>query len=366
MRGLMDRCTLCPRRCGANRNEGEKGACGIADHLKVAAVNLHPWEEPPISGSQGSGAIFFSGCSLRCVFCQNYPISQMGIGRHFTVEGLAREMLDLQKKGAHNLNLVTGTQQIPWVIEALLHAVPRGLSIPLVYNSSGYECLEVIRLLEGIVDIYLPDIKYADPAAASFCSMREDYVRVNRRALLEMWKQVGELRCDSEGVAVRGMLVRHLVLPGDLSGTRDCLYFLSTRMGPSVWVSLMNQYFPAYLAMGMPPLDRKVSLEEYEEAEACLEEFGLVRGFVQERCEDEWWTESADGRLVHSTFSSMAGRSNRKGRSRLPNRADTKPRFYFPRDRFPGRGESRAPGKKTRLSALRKGLLVRHGKGKDG
>ncbi len=262
----------------------------MANGPTVAAVHLHPWEEPPLSGTRGSGTIFFSGCTLRCVFCQNYPISQLGVGRILSVEELGRKMLELQGKGAHNLNLVTATQQMPYVVEALLHAVPRGLSLPLVHNTGGYERVEVLRLLDGIVDIYLPDIKYDDPRAAAFCSGRKDYVGVNRHALLEMWRQVGGLHLDSKGLAFRGMLVRHLVLPGDLSGTRNCLRFLAARLGPGVWVSLMNQYFPAHRALEMPPLDRKVTREEYERAKACLDELGLVHGFVQGGAEKETGT----------------------------------------------------------------------------
>ena len=277
----LEACTICPRRCGVNRREGELGACGVGADPKIAAVNIHPWEEPPISGKSGSGTLFFSGCTLKCVFCQNYPISQMGVGRHMSVDDLAESMLDLQSKGAHNINLVTAGHQMAAVVAALTRAVPEGLRIPVVYNTSGYESVETLRLLDGIVDIYLPDIKYADPGVAHRYSGRSDYVEVNREALLEMWRQTGPLKVDGQGVAYRGMLVRHLVLPGDLSGTRDCLDFLVRRMGKEVWLSLMNQYFPAYRAHELAPLDRKASEEEYETAFTAMTALGIHNGFVQ-------------------------------------------------------------------------------------
>jgi putative pyruvate formate lyase activating enzyme len=274
-------CTLCPRQCRVNRKAGQLGACGVDARPKVAAVNIHPWEEPPISGTRGSGTIFFSGCTLKCIFCQNYPISQLGVGRHLSVEELGQGMLNLQKKGAHNINLVTATHQMAAVVEALLWAIPRGFRLPLVHNTSGYERVEVLRLLEGIVDIYLPDIKYADPAVAERCSRRSDYIEFNRMALVEMWHQVGPLRLDAEGIAYRGMLIRHLVLPEDLSGTAENLAFLAQELGPEVWISLMHQYFPAHEALHTPPLNRKTSRREYEAAFRVASDLGLENGFVQ-------------------------------------------------------------------------------------
>lgn len=278
----LESCTLCPRRCRVNRRAGETGACGVAAGAKVAAINIHPWEEPPVSGPRGSGTVFFSGCTMKCLFCQNYPISQLGAGRIMSPEELAAGMMKLQGRGAANINLVTPTHQVGAFVRSLALAVPLGLRIPIVYNTSGYESLETLRLLEGIVDVYLPDIKYADPKAARLCSRRPDYVRVNREALREMWRQVGPLRLDEAGVARRGMLVRHLVLPEDLSGTRDCISFLSREFGPDVWVSLMDQYFPAHKAHGTPPLDRKITRAEYQSACDLLAEFEIENGFVQE------------------------------------------------------------------------------------
>lgn len=285
----LDECGLCPCRCGVNRNAGRFGRCRTGSEIEIAAVALHPWEEPPVSGDCGSGTIFFSGCTMSCVFCQNYPISQMGVGRSVGAAELAEAMLDLQRRGAHNINLVTSTHQMAGVLQSLVLAVPQGLKIPLVYNTSGYETLETLRLLDGIVDIYLPDIKYSDSSAARFCSHRPDYVEVNRAALVEMWRQAGPLQAGPDGLARRGMLVRHLVLPAGLAGTAESLRFLRKALGSEVWVSLMRQYFPANRAMDKPPLDRKVSDEEYEAAFRCMVEFGIENGFVQMSAEEAAW-----------------------------------------------------------------------------
>lgn len=284
----LEHCELCPRRCGVDRIRGEPGFCRTGARAKIASITIHPWEEPLIAGTGGSGAIFFSGCSLQCVFCQNYPISQLGVGRERAASELAQGMLRLQRKGAHNLNLVTATHQLPAFLEALVLAIPMGFSLPVVYNCSGYERVEILRLLDGIVDIYLPDIKYGDQAAARFCSRAGDYVEVNRAALKEMWRQVGPLQTGHDGVAVRGLLVRHLVLPGRLAATRDCLAFLKEELGPEVWVSLMNQYFPAHRAFDKPPLNRKVTEAEYQEALQALFDLDLTNGFVQEACSESF------------------------------------------------------------------------------
>lgn len=283
-REMLKSCELCPRRCRVNRWSGKTGFCRVDARLKVAAVSVHPWEEPPLAGTGGSGTVFFSGCTLSCVYCQNYPISQMGVGRFLTAEELADKMLRLQRRGVHNINLVTGTHQIPQFLDALCIAAENGLRVPIVYNTSGYERVAVLERLRGIVDIYLPDIKFASPEAARFCCGRSDYVVQNRRALLAMWRQVGPLQIGADGLAVRGMLVRHLVLPGNLSGTSQCLAFLRRALGKDVWVSLMDQYFPAHKALRMPPLDRRPSQEEIRSALECAWRWGLRNGFTQETC----------------------------------------------------------------------------------
>jgi putative pyruvate formate lyase activating enzyme len=278
----LERCDLCPRACGVDRNSGKAGFCGIDTHPKIAAINLHHCEEPPISGTRGSGTIFFSGCTLKCIFCQNYPISQLGVGRRMSVEDLASGMLRLQKRGAHNINLVSSTHQMAAVVKALLLAVPGGLRIPLVYNTSGYEALDTLKLLDGIIDIYLPDIKYSDSRIAQRYSGAADYVEINRQALLEMWRQTGAIRTDGNGIARKGMVVRHMVLPEGLSGTHESLSFLAREIGPHVWISLMNQYFPAYKGTDLPPLDRKVTEDEYETAFRALTALGFSNGFAQD------------------------------------------------------------------------------------
>jgi putative pyruvate formate lyase activating enzyme len=253
----------------------------------VASWNIHPWEEPPISGTRGSGTIFFSGCTGRCLFCQNYPISQLEVGNKVSVERLAGMMLELQGKGCHNVNLVTPTHFVPQIMAALPHAIEKGLRIPLVYNTSGYETLKALKLLEGVVDIYLPDAKYAGDQTAHRLSGFVRYVEANRAALKEIYRQVGaELVLDDAGIARRGLIVRHLVLPDSLAGTPEVLRWLAENLSPRVHVSLMDQYFPAHKAVGHPILGRKITDEEYEEALSAFDEAGLENGWRQEHEED--------------------------------------------------------------------------------
>ena len=252
-------------------------------HLpRVSSWTLHPWEEPPISGSRGSGTVFFSGCTGRCCFCQNYPISQLGHGQTVSVERLAEMMLDLQHKGAHNINFVTPTHFMPQILAALPHAIEAGLNLPLVYNTSGYERTKALRLLEDIVDIWLPDSKYDDNCVARHLSGFDHYVENNRATLLEIYRQVGaELVLDAEGIARRGMIVRHMVLPRGLAGTAAVLNWIAGSLSPLVHVSLMDQYFPAHRAVGDPDLGRKITWDEYEEALEAFDASGLERGWRQ-------------------------------------------------------------------------------------
>jgi len=280
---MLESCELCPHRCAANRLAGERGICRMGDLPKVSSWNLHRWEEPPISGTRGSGTVFFSGCTGRCRFCQNYPISQLGYGKVVEVQRLAAMMLELQRKGAHNINLVTPTHFVPQILAALVHAARSGLRLPLVYNTSGYERVTTLKLLDGVVDIWLPDAKYAEDAAARRLSGFRRYVGNNRAALKEMFRQVGpELQLDAEGIATRGMIVRHMVLPSGLAGTEQVLSWLATVLSPHVHVSLMDQYFPAYRAFDDPDLARKVTSEEYLAALDAFEAAGLERGWFQD------------------------------------------------------------------------------------
>ncbi len=292
-RETLTHCTLCPWRCQVDRLAGEMGFCRSGAVARIASWNRHPWEEPPISGTRGSGTIFFSGCTGRCLFCQNYPISQLGVGQDATDEQLASMMLELQEKGCHNINLVTGTHFVPQVLAALQLAIPQGFHLPLVYNTSGYEAVETLRLLEDIVDIYLPDAKYADERVAREVSGFRRYVHFDRLALGEMNRQVGSsLLLDATGLAVRGMIVRHLVLPGELAGSPQVAQWLASNLSPGLYVSIMNQYFPAHRAVGHAILGRKTSAEEYGAAIEAFVEAGLAQGWQQEP--DDEACEEAD------------------------------------------------------------------------
>ena len=281
VRDLARSCRLCPRECGVNRLLSELGICKIAYGPVYSSVSLHHGEEPPISGYRGSGTIFFTGCNLRCMFCQNYPISQLRHGVQSTITGLAEQMLWLQEKGAHNINLVTPTHQAAAILGALRQACQAGLSIPIVYNSGGYESLEMLRLWDGIIDVYMPDAKYGDDAAALEISNAPDYVRHNRATLKEMHRQVGVLQVDDDGSAVRGLLIRHLVLPEGKAGTEGVFRFISEELTPATYLSLMSQYFPAWKACDHPVFGRRLTRAEYQQAVYLLEKYGLENGWTQ-------------------------------------------------------------------------------------
>lgn len=274
---LLSPCRLCPRRCKANRLEGEVGLCRIGRLTKVASYGPHYGEERPLSGRRGSGTIFFGGCNLRCCFCQNYDISQRPTGEEVDAEGLASIMLALQKMGCHNINLVTPTHVIPQILEALTSAAQRGLLLPLVYNSGGYDSVEALRLLDGIVDIYMPDMKYADPKVAKALSGAEDYPEVNKAAVKEMYRQVGDLELDERGIATRGILVRHLVLPGGLAGTGEIAEFLAKEISPRTFFNVMDQYYPTYRAFEHPEIAHRITTAEFEAAVKAANDAGLTR-----------------------------------------------------------------------------------------
>ena len=275
-------CVICPRRCGVNRLAGERGFCQAAGKAVVNTAQLHFGEEPPISGSKGSGTVFFSGCTLACRFCQNHEISQTCRGEELDAEGLALVFMRLMLGGAHNLNLVTPTPHLPVILEALAIARENGCTLPVVYNTSGYERAAVIRRLAGLVEIYLPDYKYWDEAAAARLSVAKDYVRNCRAALAEMFRQAGGLELDEEGVALKGVLVRHLVLPNGLSGTEQVLPDLVRLGGPEVWLSLMSQYYPTHLSGETPGIERRINQKEYQSALDAMDAAGIENGFVQE------------------------------------------------------------------------------------
>jgi putative pyruvate formate lyase activating enzyme len=271
-------CDLCARYCHVNRFKTTKGAiCRTGERAVVNSYGPHHGEEDPLRGINGSGTIFFSWCSLRCVFCQNWEISHKGMGREVEAEELAGMMLSLQEQGCHNINFVTPSHVVAQIIAAINIAARRGLRLPLVYNSGGYDSPEALALLDGIIDIYMPDMKYGDSAIAHKYSRVRDYVEVNFAAVREMHRQVGDLQMDSQGIAQRGLLVRHLVLPGHLAGTDAVLAFLAREVSTHTYLNLMDQYHPCYRASENPPLDRDLSAAEYQEALELAERYGLKR-----------------------------------------------------------------------------------------
>ena len=283
---IMSDCTLCPRRCHANRAAGQRGFCGQGAEIRAARAALHFWEEPCISGSAGSGAVFFSGCSLQCVFCQNYDIAHgQGAekGQILSLERLARIFLELQEKGAANINLVTAGHFLPQVCLGIERAKREGLSIPVVYNSSAYEEVSALRMLEGLVDIYLPDLKYQSSRLSEQYSHAADYFEKATAAIREMFRQTGRPAFDLEsGLMKRGVLARHLILPGQTGDSKRVLRWLHDTFGNDIYVSIMNQYTPLPHTARIPELNRRVSPEEYERVLAFSEKIGVENGFVQE------------------------------------------------------------------------------------
>ncbi|HJV35645.1 radical SAM protein [Geomonas sp.] len=275
-------CDLCPHACGVNRLAGEIGRCGAGKTPRIASANIHRGEEPPISGTRGSGTIFLSGCTLSCKFCQNFPISQLRNGTDLTVGQLADKMVGLQRKGAHNINFVTPSHFTPQIMAALYLAVRKGFRIPIVWNTSGYERIDTLQLLDGVVDIYLPDMKYICDEDAVRLSGAPGYRQINRLAVAEMLRQVGHLECDEDGIGTRGLIIRHLVLPEGRAGSIETLPWIAENLGGETHIALMSQYFPAHVATETAGIERRITAEEYAEAVEALEECGLENGWVQE------------------------------------------------------------------------------------
>lgn len=282
-------CQVCPQNCGVNRYE-TTGYCKAGFNLKINLAQLHHGEEPVFSGSNGSGTIFFSYCNLRCVFCQNYSISHLGWGTYYNEEDCAQIMLKLQEAGAHNINLVSPTQYTPQLVKTITIARENGLSIPVLWNSNGYENVSTLQSLAGLVDIYLPDFKYAHSFYSKKYSSAKDYPEIAIRALEEMFRQVGHLQLDSEGIAKKGILVRHLVLPNHLSGTKKVLYILYEHFGTELALSLMAQYYPTGKANEFPELNRSLKKEEYEEAVETAEALGFKNLYLQKIYSSPEWT----------------------------------------------------------------------------
>jgi len=277
-RERLRRCELCPRNCGVDRlAEGPKGFCRTGVRAIVSSFAPHFGEEAPLVGRHGSGTIFFASCNLRCVFCQNFEISHLMEGRAVEAEELAAMMLRLQSLGCHNINLVTPSHVVPQILEALAVAVERGLRVPLVYNTGGYDSVETLRLLDGVVDIYMPDLKTLDSQVAAAYLTAEDYPEVARAAIAEMHRQVGDLVLDSEGIALRGLLVRHLVMPGDLATTEEAMRFLAEEISPETYVNLMDQYRPCGRAAEFPEINRRPTVSEYNRALEAARRAGIRR-----------------------------------------------------------------------------------------
>jgi putative pyruvate formate lyase activating enzyme len=280
---LMDRlenCSICPNNCEVNRLDNEEGECRASDEILVSSVGPHYGEEPPLVGKFGSGTIFLTSCNLDCVFCQNYDISHNKRGEVLTVSELADAMLALQDRGCHNINFVTPTHFTPQIVSSLILAIEGGLEIPLVYNCGGFESVDTLKLLDGIFDIYMPDIKYSDNETAKEYSGISNYWDVVKAALIEMKRQTGILKLSGGGVARRGLLIRHLVLPNQLAGTRQVLDFIAGEISVDSYVNIMDQYRPAYTAYKYPDINRSITIEEYNEAILYAKKLGLYRGFM--------------------------------------------------------------------------------------
>ena len=276
----LESCDICPRRCGANRLADERGFCRTGRRARLASFAPHFGEEAPLVGRAGSGTIFFCGCNLSCVFCQNYDISQEDVGREVSAQALARMMLALQNSGCHNINFVSPTHVVPQILEALVLAREEGLNVPLVYNSGGYDSVQTLQLLKGIFDIYMPDAKYGSDEPALKYSKAPGYTGIMNAAIREMHRQVGDLAMDGDGVAVRGLLVRHLVLPAGAAGTAEVVRFLSEEISPNTYLNVMAQFRPEYNACRFPELNRPITWREYTDALRLAAQAGLVRGLA--------------------------------------------------------------------------------------
>ena len=284
---MLENCMLCPHKCGINRIDGKKGRCKCDDKLKIALASLHMFEEPCISGENGSGTVFFSNCNLNCIYCQNYEISNLGKGKEITIEHLAEIFLKQQEKGAHNINLVTPTMYVFQIIEALKIAKSKGLNIPIVYNSNGYENVETIKLLNGYIDVYLPDLKYYTNELSKKYSNVDNYFETSTEAIKEMYSQVGKAEFDENGLIKKGVIIRHLVLPNHIQNTKNILKWIKDNMPDDIYVSVMAQYFPTYKAKEDNLINRKLNKKEYNEVLNYLYSLNLENGYIQELGEHE-------------------------------------------------------------------------------
>lgn len=283
----LKECRLCPFECGINRMEGKKGRCGCNDKIKIALASLHYYEEPCISGKSGSGTVFFTNCNMKCKYCQNYEISQLQKGKEISIEHLAEIFLKQQEKGANNINLVTPTSYVYQIIEALDIAKKNGLTIPIVYNTNGYEKKETIQLLKGYVDVYLPDLKYYNDELSKKYSGVDNYFKIATTAIREMYTQVGTPVFNEEGIIRKGLIIRHLVLPNHILNTKHILKWVKENMPQDTYISVMAQYFPTYKAKEDKLINRKLNKKEYKQVEEYLYSLNLENGYMQELGEHE-------------------------------------------------------------------------------
>lgn len=283
----LNSCVICPRNCKVNRLQGEKGYCKCNDKLKIALASVHYFEEPCISGKNGSGTVFFSNCNLNCVYCQNYKISQEGFGKEISIEHLANIFIKQQEKGVNNINLVTPTSYVYQIIEAIKIAKKNGLYIPIIYNSNGYENIETIELLNGYIDVYLPDLKYYSNSIAKKYSKTDNYFEIATKAIKKMYEQVGNPVFNENGIIQKGIIIRHLILPNHILNTKNILKWIKQNMPQDIYVSIMAQYFPTYKAKQDDLINRKLTKKEYKEVEQYLYSLNLENGYIQELGEHE-------------------------------------------------------------------------------
>ena len=284
---LLEKCEICPHKCKVNRIEGKVGRCKAKDTVKIALYSIHKFEEPCISGNNGSGTVFFSNCNLNCIYCQNYEISQEGKGSEISIEELAEIFIEEQRQKADNINLVTPTSYVPQIIEAIKIARKKGLNIPIIYNTNGYEEIETLKMLEGYIDVYLPDLKYYDNELSKKYSNIDNYFEIATKAIKEMYRQVGNPILDDRGIIQKGLMIRHLVLPNNIENSKKILKWLKENIDENVYIDIMAQYFPTYKAKNVQELNRKLNKKEYEEIEDYVYKLDIKNGYMQDLGEHE-------------------------------------------------------------------------------
>ena len=290
MENILEKCEVCPHKCKSNRILSESSRCKATDNIKIALASIHNYEEPCISGTKGSGTIFFSNCNLNCIYCQNFEISQKGLGKEITIEHLADIFLSQQSKGVHNINLVSPTIYTMQIIEAIKIAKNKGLNIPIIYNTSGYDSVESLKLLEGYIDVYLPDFKYASNELANKYSKINNYFEIVKLALIEMYRQVGNPIFDEEGIIEKGMIIRNMILPNNVKNTKNVLDSIKELFGTDIYISVMAQYFPSYMAKEDTEINRKITKKELKSVEEYMFKLGFENGYIQKlgRHEEEY------------------------------------------------------------------------------